>query len=103
MRETTSSGWEDFSRNTRRITCAKEMTVDVEGKSTHSPRTQVRRILFRNVLKTLAIYAVMDLFGPAMTWKIAMAMRIFLSKKKKPYSAKVMEAFRRYARSNRRC
>jgi len=82
------------------IICAKEMAIDVEGKRTyiaHGHRFDA--FCLGNILKTPAIYAVMDLFGPAMTWKIAMAMRIFLSKKKKPYSAKVMEAFRRYARS----
>ncbi|HOE16908.1 MAG TPA: UDP-2,3-diacylglucosamine diphosphatase [Syntrophorhabdaceae bacterium] len=82
------------------ITCAQDMTIDVEGKRTyiaHGHRFDM--LCLGNILQTPAIYAVMDLFGPDLTWKIAMAMGIFLSKKKKPFSAKVMEAFRGYARS----
>ncbi|OPY77105.1 MAG: UDP-2,3-diacylglucosamine hydrolase [Syntrophorhabdus sp. PtaU1.Bin058] len=81
------------------IVCAKELIMDIEGKRTYIAHGHgFDRLCLGNILKSPFIYAVMDCFGPALTWRIAMAMRIFLSRKQKPYSDKVMEAFRRYAR-----
>lgn len=52
--------------------------------------------LVRAVLKSRVTSGVMDLLGPRLTWAIAMGMRVFLSKKKKPYSKKVIDRFRGY-------
>jgi UDP-2,3-diacylglucosamine pyrophosphatase LpxH len=77
----------------------KELTIDIEGKKTYAAHGhRFDTFCLGNILKSRAIYAIMDCFAPGLTWKIAMAMRTFLSKKQKPYSDKVMEAFRRYAR-----
>lgn len=40
----------------------------------------------------------MDALGPALTWKIAMACRIFLSKRRRIYSQHVRDTFRVYAK-----
>ena len=81
------------------ITCAKELTMDIEGKKTYIAHGhRFDRLCLGNILKSPPIYMVMDCFGPVLTWKVAMAMRIFLSKKNKPYSDKAKEAFRGYAR-----
>jgi UDP-2,3-diacylglucosamine hydrolase len=92
-------GMGEFFQTHTGIVCAKEMAVDIEGKRTYIAHGhRFDRFCLGNILKSPFIYAVMDRFGPVLTWKIAMAMRIFLSKKQKPYSVKVKEAFRRYAR-----
>ncbi len=89
----------EFFENHTGIACAKELAVDIEGRRTYIAHGhRFDRFCLGNILKSPFIYAVMDRFGPALTWKIAMAMRIFLSRKQKPYNAKVKEAFRRYAR-----
>lgn len=81
------------------ITCVKELTIDIEGKRTYIAHGHgFDTLCLGNILKSPFIYAVMDCFGPGLTWRIAMAMGIFLSKKKKRYNPKVVEAFRRYAR-----
>ena len=54
--------------------------------------------VLRKILKSPFTYAVMDALGPALTWKIAMACRIFLSKRRRIYSQNVRDAFRVYAK-----
>jgi hypothetical protein len=41
----------------------------------------------------------MDILGPEITWSVASAARVFLSSKKKPYSIKAVDLFRKYALS----
>ena len=80
------------------IKCSKHLTIDIEGKKTFiSHGDEISPFCLGKVLKSRFIYSVMDIFGPYITWKTAMGVSIFLSKKKKPYNDKAMLAFRKYA------
>jgi len=80
------------------IKCVKNLIIDIEGKKTFiSHGHEINKLCLENVLKSPFIYTLMNLFGPEFTWKIAMAVRIFLSKKKRHYNKKVQNAFRKYA------
>lgn len=81
------------------ITCADNMTMDIEGKKTFIAHGyEIRKNYLVKILKTHFIYAIMDMFGPGLTWKIAAIARMFLSRKKKPYSKKAKDIFRQFAR-----
>jgi len=80
------------------IRCVKNMVIDVEGKRTfiaHGDEFTTNPLL--RFLKTPFIYGVMNLFGPRLSWRIAMGLSLFMSKKKKGNSEKVMLIFRDYA------
>lgn len=81
------------------ITCADNMTMDIEGKKTFIAHGyKIRKNYLVKLLKTRCIYTVMDMFGPGLTWKVAAIARIFLSRKKKSYSKNAIGIFRQFAR-----
>ena len=87
-------GFETFTG----VTVVGNLTLDIDGKRTFvSHGDEVGSPYLRNLLKSRFTLALMDLFGPELTWKIAMFCRIFLSKRDKRYDAAVRERFRRYA------
>ncbi|OPY66602.1 MAG: UDP-2,3-diacylglucosamine hydrolase [Syntrophorhabdus sp. PtaU1.Bin002] len=80
------------------IRCAKNVVIDVEGKRTfisHGDEFAMNPLM--RLLKTPFIYGVMNLFGPRLSWRIAMGLSLFISRKKKGNSEKVMLIFRNYA------
>ena len=81
------------------LTCARSLTIEIDDKKVFlSHGDEMANPALRKVLKSAFIYAVMDALGPAITWKVAMACRVFLSKRRRLYSQKVRDAFRVYAR-----
>jgi UDP-2,3-diacylglucosamine hydrolase len=81
------------------LTCARNLTIEIDDKKVFlSHGDETANPTLRKVLKSAFIYAVMDALGPAITWKVAMACRVFLSKRRRLYSQKVRDAFRTYAR-----
>lgn len=48
------------------------------------------------LLKSPFIYLLMNLFGPRLTWSIAMACKLFLSRRRKTYDQRVLERFRNF-------
>jgi UDP-2,3-diacylglucosamine hydrolase len=82
------------------IKCVKNLTIDVEGKRTfisHGDEFLSNPIV--KALKTPFILGAMDLLGPQLSWKIAMGLSIFMSKKKKGQNPKVKDRFREYAKA----
>ncbi|OPY77778.1 MAG: UDP-2,3-diacylglucosamine hydrolase [Syntrophorhabdus sp. PtaU1.Bin153] len=80
------------------IQCVKNVVIDVEGKRTfisHGDEFAMNPLM--RLLKTPFIYGVMNRFGPILSWRIAMGLSVFLSKKKKGHNEKVMLIFRGYA------
>lgn len=87
----------DFETSTG-VTLVENLTLDIDGKRTFvSHGDEVGSPYLRKLLKSRFTLSLMDLFGPELTWKIAMFCRIFLSKRKKAYEETVRERFRRYA------
>jgi UDP-2,3-diacylglucosamine hydrolase len=81
------------------IKCMDDLTIDIDNKKfliTHG--YQIRKNYLVKFLKTSFIYAIMDMFGPLLTWKIAAISSIFLSKNKKACNKNVLEIFRQFAR-----
>ena len=82
------------------ITCVRNLAIEIDGKKMFiSHGDEVDNALLRKILKSPITYSVMDLLGPVPSWNVAMACRLFLSKRRRVYSQKVRDAFRRYARS----
>jgi UDP-2,3-diacylglucosamine hydrolase len=78
--------------------CMKDLTLDIEGKKVYlSHGEEVDRFCVGTMLKTRFVYAVMDTFGPRLTWKTAMFLRLFLSKGDREYREDVRDLFRDYA------
>jgi UDP-2,3-diacylglucosamine hydrolase len=81
------------------IRCVKNLTIDIEGKRTFiSHGDEFHNACLTRLLKTPFTYGVMNMFGPELSWKIAMGLSLFLSKKKKGQSEQVMHRFRDHAR-----
>ena len=82
------------------ITSVNDMSLLIEGKKFFlSHGDEINPIPLKKLLKSSPIYALMDSFGPALSWKIAMGCRALLSKRRKPYSLKVRDRFRAYGRT----
>jgi UDP-2,3-diacylglucosamine hydrolase len=81
------------------IRCARHLVIELDGRKTFiSHGDDVANALLRRILKSGVTYGLMDLLGPMPTWNIAMACRLFLSKRKRVYSEKVRDVFRQYAK-----
>lgn len=81
------------------IPCRQSTTVDLDGKKVFmSHGDGWHRFYLGSILKTRFIYAIMDALGPRLTWMIAKAARVFLSRKIKPYNERTKNIFREYAR-----
>jgi UDP-2,3-diacylglucosamine hydrolase len=80
------------------IKCARSLTMDIDGKRTFiSHGDEFINNPFLKVLKTPVTFGIMNLLGPRLSWKVAMGLSIFMSKKKKGQNQKVMYRFREYA------
>ncbi|MBP1735951.1 MAG: metallophosphoesterase [Deltaproteobacteria bacterium] len=81
------------------IKCVKNLTMDIEGKRTfisHGDEFYLNPVT--RALKTPLTIGAMNLFGPRLSWKIAMGMSTIMSKKKKGQSPRVKNMFREYAK-----
>lgn len=80
------------------IECLKELSLDIDGKKVFVAHgNELIRNNFLMFLKSKFVYSIMEFFGPALTWKIAMLSSIFLSDRKKPYRESVKKKFRKIA------
>lgn len=81
------------------VTCARELTIDVEGKKVFVAHGDgFSRFSLARFLRSSFVYRIMDTLGPKATWKIAMMVQPFLSRKNKAYSSVVQNIFRSNAR-----
>jgi UDP-2,3-diacylglucosamine pyrophosphatase LpxH len=82
------------------IKCVKNLTIDVEGNRTFiSHGDEFFRNPVTRALKTPFTLRAMNLFGPKLSWKIAMGVSKIMSKKKKGQNLKVKDRFREYAKA----
>ncbi|MBA4418795.1 MAG: hypothetical protein C0392_12935 [Syntrophus sp. (in: bacteria)] len=78
--------------------CVNEVAMDIEGKRvfvSHGDKFVGGPV--RAMLKSRLAAWVMDCLGPRFTWAVAMAARVVLSKKEKPYNKRAFDRFRDYA------
>jgi UDP-2,3-diacylglucosamine hydrolase len=81
------------------IKCMDDLTLDVDNKKFFIIHGyQFRKNYLVRFLKTSFIYAIMDMFGPGLTWKIAAISGKFLSNKKKTFNTKALDFFRELGR-----
>lgn len=81
------------------IKCVRNLTMDVEGKRTfisHGDEFFMNPVT--RALRTPFIFGAMNLFGPQLSWKMAMGLSLLMSKKKKGHNPKARDRFRDYAR-----
>ncbi len=79
--------------------CTKELALSMDGTKvylSHGDRTD--KFCVGTMLKTRFVYGVMDTFGPGLTWRVAMFLRLFLSKGNREYSKDIRDLFRDYAK-----
>jgi UDP-2,3-diacylglucosamine hydrolase len=79
------------------VKCAETLAIKIDGKKVflaHGDWLGFNPL--RHVLKSRFTYSVMNLLGPDLTWKIAMASRPVLSKTLKGYNEKTFKLFRRF-------
>jgi UDP-2,3-diacylglucosamine hydrolase len=81
------------------IVCAREMTLAIEGRKVYLCHGDMLvSPLLPAVLKSRPVLSVMSGLGPMLTWHIAMASRIVLSRKEKPYNTRAKRALRERAK-----
>lgn len=81
------------------ITCGRDMTILLDDKKVFlSHGDALNFFCLGRVLKSRLIYIVMDILGPALTWRAANVAGFFLSRKVKPYREKIKDIFRENAR-----
>jgi UDP-2,3-diacylglucosamine hydrolase len=79
------------------VKCAESLAINMDGKKVFlSHGDNIDAPLLRRILRSHFIYSVMDVFGPRLTWKIAMACRPVLSRSNKAYNARTRDRFRKY-------
>ncbi|HAR95389.1 MAG TPA: hypothetical protein DCR97_05425 [Deltaproteobacteria bacterium] len=79
------------------IQCKDTLDLDLDGKRIFvSHGDDVGLGPLKPLLKSPFIYRLMKLFGPRLTWSIAMGCRRFLSRKRKVYDKRVLDRFRNY-------
>ena len=72
------------------IQCVKNLTIDIEGKRTFiSHGDEFYLNLVTRALKAPLTIGAMNLFGPRLSWKIAMAVSRIMSKKRKGRTRKL--------------
>jgi UDP-2,3-diacylglucosamine hydrolase len=80
------------------IRCSQGLEIDLEGKKVFIAHgDEFSRYSFSQLFKSRAVSVLMDLFGPRLSWKMAMVVRFLLSNKKKRRNEKVRKRFRTYA------
>jgi UDP-2,3-diacylglucosamine hydrolase len=80
-------------------TCGHDMTMHLDNKKIFVSHGDASSFFcLANILKTRFVYAIMDILGPVPTWRVAHTAGFFLSRKIKPYNAKIKNIFRENAR-----
>lgn len=80
------------------MTCANELSIEIDGKRWFLAHGDtVASACLGNMIKTRAIYALMNFFGPTLSFRIAMICRLFLSRRRGRYNEKTRILFRDYA------
>ncbi|MEO0249843.1 MAG: UDP-2,3-diacylglucosamine diphosphatase [candidate division WOR-3 bacterium] len=80
------------------VTCANELSIGIDGRKwflAHGDK--VTSALLGRILKSRSSYALMDFFGPVLSFRIAMICRLFLAKRWQRRSEKARNLFRNYA------
>ncbi len=81
------------------LTCTRTLKIEIdERKVLLSHGDESGGAALAKVLKSPFTYRVMNGLKPALTWDIAMAFRIVLSKRRRVYNEKVRDRFRVYAK-----
>ncbi|NLT22229.1 MAG: UDP-2,3-diacylglucosamine diphosphatase [Syntrophorhabdus sp.] len=79
--------------------CAVEMSLDIDGKRVFLAHGDgFARLSLVRLLKRPFFYRIMDLLGPALTWRVVTLVRPLLSHRNKKYSEVVRDIFRSRAR-----
>lgn len=77
--------------------CKDTLVLDLDGKKVFvSHGDDIGPGSLKPLLKSPFIYMLMKLFGPRLTWSIAMGCKYFLSRKRKIYDQRVLDRFRSY-------
>jgi UDP-2,3-diacylglucosamine pyrophosphatase LpxH len=81
------------------VKCVDRLAINIDGNKVFLAHgDEIGSPVLRGVLKSRIAYALMDLFGPKLTWRIAMACRPILSKSSKSYNTRTRNRFRHYGR-----
>lgn len=79
------------------ITAIRSLDVQLDGKKVFlSHGDSFSAGCLDRALRSRFTYAIMDAFGPSLTWWIAMRCRTFLSKTVKPYDERIRDKHREY-------
>ncbi len=81
------------------ITCARSVEIQLDENNvflSHGDSFSANSL--DRALRSRFTYAVMDAFGPSLTWWTAMRCRTFLSKTIKPYDKRIRNSYREYGR-----
>jgi UDP-2,3-diacylglucosamine hydrolase len=82
------------------VTCADSLAIQLDGKKVFLAHGhEIKNNCLVKALKTRFMSSAMDMFKPALAWKVAAIAGIFLSRRKKPYNNKIKDVFRQYART----
>ncbi|HVN25686.1 MAG TPA: UDP-2,3-diacylglucosamine diphosphatase [Syntrophorhabdales bacterium] len=88
-----------FSSHTGLI-CARRLVIEIDGKKVFIAHgDEMGDAILSKILKSPPTYKVMNGLGPALTWRIAMVCRLFLSERRRVYREKVRDRFRVYAKN----
>jgi len=80
-------------------TIGRDMTIQLDDKKILVSHGDTAGLFcIGSILRTRSIYTIMDILGPALTWKTATAAAYFLSRKIKPCNEEVKNHFRENAR-----
>ncbi|MGD0230380.1 MAG: UDP-2,3-diacylglucosamine diphosphatase [Syntrophorhabdales bacterium] len=92
-------GMGSFFESYTGVRCVRTLTLNIDDKHVflcHGDRVRSRGL--HKILKSRPIFSIMDLLGPDRTWRIAMGLRRFLSRRHKLHNEKVRALFRQYGR-----
>ncbi len=92
-------GMGSFFENYTGVTCGRDMAIDLDGKKTFISHGDGSGLFcLGSILKSTFIHSIMDILGPAATWKGAQIAGVFLSRKTKPRNPNIRDVFRKRAR-----
>ena len=81
------------------VTCDRDMSICLDDKKVFvSHGDTLSFFCLGSFLKTRFVCTIMDILGPASTWRAANVAGFFLSRKIKPYNEKIKYIFRKHAR-----
>jgi UDP-2,3-diacylglucosamine hydrolase len=92
-------GMGEFFESRTGVKCIDRLAINIDGNKVFLCHgDEIGALALRAILKSRAIYSLMDFLGPIRTWRIAMACRPLLSRSHKVYNEKTLNKFRRYGR-----